>query len=53
MNGEIFARLLFIFICKLDNTEYPLALIHSHDEPIEKYPEKDADLEFYCVQATS
>ena len=53
MDGEIFARLLFIFICKVDDTEYPLALIHPHDEPIEKYPEKDADLGFYRVQATS
>ena len=53
VDGEIFARLLFIFICKVDDTEYPLALIHPHDEPIEKYPEKDADLGFYRVQATS
>lgn len=30
-----------------------MALIHPHDEPIEKYSEKDADLGFYHVQATS
>lgn len=51
--GEIFAQLLYIFICKIDDTDYPLALIHPYDEPIEEYPDKDEDLGLYRIQAGS
>ena len=49
--GEIFAQLQFIFVCKIDGKEYPLALIHSYDEPIQEYPQKDIDLGLYRIKA--
>lgn len=51
--GEIFAQLLFIFICKINDIAYPLALIHPYDEPIQQYPDKDEDLGLYQIQAGS
>ena len=51
--GEIFAQLQFIFICKVNKIEYPLALIHPYDKLIKEYPQKDIDFGLYRIRATT
>jgi hypothetical protein len=50
VGGHIFARLVFIFECKLDGTVYSFALIHPFDDAVGRRRRKDIDLGFYRLR---
>ncbi len=48
---EIFAQVLCAFVCKINDTEYPILFIQAYDKLIDEFPSKDADLGFYRIRA--
>jgi hypothetical protein len=52
-NRPLFAQLLFLFKCRVVDTEYSLALILPFDQhiPIHERPKKDVDLGLHRVRA--
>ena len=50
-NGFIFAKLVFLFECTIEDTPYSFALIHPYDAAIGPRRQKDTDLGFYRVHA--
>ncbi|EGN93201.1 hypothetical protein SERLA73DRAFT_126702 [Serpula lacrymans var. lacrymans S7.3] len=53
VNGEIFARLLFLFVCTVDKVQYPLAMIQPFDSPTGVAHRKDKALGLIRVRARS
>ena len=51
MNGSVFGRLLMMFTCRVNNTAFPVALVHPYDAPLGRPVKKDKHLGFYRVRA--
>ncbi|KAG0705638.1 hypothetical protein DFH29DRAFT_980865 [Suillus ampliporus] len=49
--GVFFARLLFLFTCVINDTSYPIALVHPYDAPIGRHLQKDKHLKFLRVRS--
>jgi hypothetical protein len=49
VTGVFFAWLLFLFICNVNDTSYPVTLIHSYNTPIGRHLQKDKHLKFWHV----
>lgn len=46
----VFAKLVFIFVCTIGDTSYPIALVQAYDRPTGQHRRKDKDLGFYRIQ---
>ncbi|KAG2103089.1 uncharacterized protein F5147DRAFT_580627 [Suillus discolor] len=49
--GVFFARLLFLFTCNVNDTSYPIALVHSYDADTHQTCFKDKHLKFWRVRS--
>jgi hypothetical protein len=49
--GVMFAKLIFVFVTKIESTEYPWAFIHPYDSPVGSLTSKEKDLELFRVRA--
>ena len=49
--GIIFAKLIFIFTTKIDDTRHPWAFIQPYDLPIGRLTDKEKELELFRVRA--
>jgi len=47
----MFAKLIFLFTTKIDDTEHPWAFIQPYDLPIGRLTDKEKDLELFRVRA--
>ncbi|EGO19929.1 hypothetical protein SERLADRAFT_373989 [Serpula lacrymans var. lacrymans S7.9] len=50
-NGAIFARLVFVFTCSIDNATYLLALVQPYDAPTGQRRCKDKDLQLWRLHS--
>jgi len=51
VDGLFFARLIYLFVCHVGTTDFPLALIHPYDAGIGVRRRRDIDLGLWRVRA--
>ena len=52
-DGYIFAQLVLVFTIKINNEDYPIALVQAFERPVSvprQIRQKDKDLHFLCLQ---